>query len=103
MESITRPPDPADATSTTDPMWVRLLFKYGIPGALCLYLVYMMTATFSGKLDAMGDDLHAHSSLSLLTNQDLKESAVRQEVYLRLLCVNTAKNDEARNRCLTVR
>ncbi len=101
MESVVRPS--SDQPASGDPLWVRLLYRYGIPGALALYFAYSMTNSFSSKLDAMADLSKAHSSLSILSGQEQRESSIRQETYLRLLCVNTAKTDEAKNRCLTVR
>lgn len=88
---------------SSDPVWIRILYRYGIPGALALYFAYNMTNAFSSKLDAMGETIRAHSSLSILTNEEIKESVARQEIYLRLVCVNTSKTSEATNRCLTVK
>lgn len=83
--------------------WVSLVYKYGVPAALAVYLVWNMSTSQASAIAAMSKTIETHSAISVLTSDDLKASSIRQEVYLRLLCINTAKTSDAQRSCLTVR
>jgi hypothetical protein len=67
------------------PIWARILFLYGIPGFIALYLVYQGTQGFGATLTTIRDDLRVHMS--------------ETGFYMRQICVNTAKDDAARAGC----
>jgi hypothetical protein len=59
------------------PIWARVLWRYGIPGFIALYLVYQGSQGFGLTLDAIKDEQRTHVS--------------ETNFYLRQLCVFTAK------------
>ena len=59
------------------PVWVRVLWRYGIVGATMLYLVWQGTQGFGSTLNAIKDEQRTHIS--------------ETNFYLRQLCVFTAK------------
>lgn len=79
--------------------WVNLIYKYGIPSALALYLVWHMTTTQAAVLDRIDKTTTAH----VAATTESKERENRMESYLRLLCSFAAKSDADRNTCLSVR
>lgn len=80
-------------------LWVNIIYKYGIPSALALYLVWHMSTTQAAVLDRIDKTTTAHAADATTA----KERENRMETYLRLLCSFTAKSDVDRNTCLSVR
>jgi hypothetical protein len=77
--------DTSDLQNGDLPVWAKVLFRYGIVGAIALYLVYQGTQGFGRDLLTIRDDLHIHMSETTF--------------YMRQICVNTAKDDAARASC----
>lgn len=106
-----------DMTSTDSPnaepsmpWWVRGITVFGVPAAIAMYLVWALVNSNTVALSQMSANLEAQktaiaevASVTRVTTLDAKESALRVESYLRLLCVNTAKSFADRQTCLTVR
>ena len=89
------------------PWWVAAISTFGVPAAIAMYLVYVLTTgqtqalnTVAGKLDATDKKTAA---IADIVRQELVMSNARIEGYLRILCVNGAKTQPERNACLTVR
>jgi len=89
-------PDPTPFAGL--PAWVKALAVVGIPGALCLYLVYVGSQSLP-KLEAelIAMRLEAEKN-RLVTQQQVTQS---EQVYriLQRICSNLAKSDEERSRC----
>jgi len=64
------------------PLWIRVLYRYGVPAAIALFLVWSMTSAF-------GSDLHT-----------VKEEVHDLRYFMRLICVNTAKTEADRAQCV---
>lgn len=79
--------------------WANIIYKYGIPSALALYLVWHMTTTQAAVLERIDRTTTAHTAATV----DSKERENRMESYLRLLCSFSAKTPADRNTCLSVR
>ena len=102
-----------DATNdahSTMPWWVRATTIFGVPAVIALYLVWAITTGQMAILTRIEATLQAQkaavaevAALTESTTANQEDSNRRQEVYLRLLCVNSAKTQADRNTCLTVR
>ena len=67
------------------PLWVRVTLKAGLPVAVSIYLIWLMSATITTGLDAIGTELHDHTSES--------------RYFMRQICINTSKTDSERAAC----
>lgn len=65
------------------PVWVKVIYRYGIPAAIALFLTYSMTHDVSTNVAAMRAE-----------HQELR-------FYLRAICVNAAVDDVAIARCVS--
>jgi hypothetical protein len=68
------------------PVWVRVLYRYGIPGFLALVLVWFLVSSVSDSQAAIQHTLDSHAQQSQQNDAIIK-------FYLRQLCINTAKDD----------
>jgi hypothetical protein len=77
------------------PWYIKAASTFGVPAAIALYLIYYLTTSMPTKADMLliGDQLRTHVSS---TQTDLTE--IRR--VLVASCVNSAKNDAERDRCL---
>ena len=96
--------------NSKDPWWVRSITMFGVPAAIAMYLVWALVSGQTAALQAINTTIQAHHSAALPAIAQVLESAneakmdrLRLEQYLRLLCVNTAKNTSDRTTCLSVR
>jgi hypothetical protein len=86
--------------------WAQILYKYGVPAVIALYLVYSLENGVKTLLAQIDRTQHQHVSDSHRQTdllKDAKDSSIRTEGYLRLLCVNTAVTNADRAACLSVR
>lgn len=67
------------------PSWARFTTIVGVPGAIAIYLVYMVAT----KIPA---DLEAHARETRTAQQE-------QTMLLRQICMNTAIDGDARRAC----
>lgn len=96
--------------ANNDPWWAKLLYTYGVPSAIAVFLVWTLITNQGKALDAMTlkmsqhvTTLEEHTTLTKVSDEAAKASASRVETYLRLLCANTAHTIADRNTCLSVR
>jgi hypothetical protein len=75
------------------PVWVRVLFRYGIVGFLALAFAYVLIKDVREALAAVHIKIDAHTRRS---EQD--QSIMR--FYLRQLCLNTGTSEQARSGCM---
>ena len=98
--------DPAQKDENGSPAWLQLVLKVGVPAAIALYLVYTVAGSNTTLLANIDKAQHEHmvdSAVQTELLKDAKASSFRMEGYLRLVCVNTAKNDAERASCLSLR
>lgn len=80
------------------PPWARFITIVGIPGAIALFLVWMMAK----DVPQATRQLEAIITEQKYTRDRDAERAVKQDQMFRLLqriCTNTAKSDTERQRC----
>jgi hypothetical protein len=64
------------------PLWVRLLYRYGVPAGIALFLTYTLTNSVASDVSAMRTE-----------HQELR-------FYLRGICLNTAQTEQQRSACV---
>lgn len=64
------------------PMWAKVLYRYGVPAAIALFLTYTLTHDVSANVAAMRAE-----------HQELR-------FYLRAICINAAITDSDQARCV---
>ena len=92
------------------PWWVSAITTFGVPAAIAMYLVWALVSGQTNILIDIQTTLHGQRSMvaevaavTKSTAEEARTARARQEEYLRLLCVNTAKSQADRNACLSVR
>jgi hypothetical protein len=88
----------ADMTSTQEPngdlpVWVRVLFRYGIVGFLCLVFAWVLLKDVRESQAAIRADIAAHFKQS-----EQFDAALRY--YLWRVCLNTAPTEPERAGCV---
>lgn len=101
--SIIIPPSLEPTATPTGPWWLKVVYAFGIPAAIALYLVYVVSTTQAATMASIKSTVEQHATANLLSDVEVKAAMIRQEGYLRLLCVNTSKSIGDRNSCLSVR
>ena len=64
------------------PLWIRILYRYGVPASIALFLTYFITSSIATDVTAMRTE-----------HQELR-------FYLRGICLNTAETEQARAGCI---
>lgn len=72
---------PPDELNGDSPIWLRAVYRLGIPAAICLFLLWFVT-------QAVAKDVH-----------QLVQDHRDQQYYLRAICLNVALTDAARSLC----
>ena len=71
------------------PLWVRLLYRYGVPAGIALFLTYFLTQNVSKDVAAVA----ASQRTMQAEHQELR-------FYLRAICINTAATEWQRAACV---
>lgn len=91
------------------PMWVKAIAVVGLPSVICLYLVVTVTTFAMGETGVQGmqremvihsREMRAHEMAGMQRAAELKlvmEATVRA---LRSICLNVARDDSERLRCV---
>jgi hypothetical protein len=64
------------------PLWVRLVYRYGVPAAIALFLTYTITSSVASDVTAM------------------RQEHLELRFYLRGICLNTAQSESQRSACV---
>ena len=85
------------------PAWLKAAVQLGTPAVIAIYLVYWITTVVSPKLDAHTEADQAIRGM--ITAHVDSSGRVNAEIlfYLRSLCINAAKNQTERERCVPPR
>lgn len=99
---LTRRDDEGDGLDTS-PWWVKAVVRIGVPSAIACVLVWFLMNSVTSSLAAIRADVQAQK----VTMETTAASLTRQESangellsYMRMICVNTSKNDSDRSSCL---
>ena len=89
------------------PWWLRGVYIVGIVGGIALYLTYIMAQALPTKIDNVQMRVDEVKAIDIQHGQSFENKWDDQDVInkelisvMRATCINAAKNDEARNRCL---
>lgn len=91
-------PPSSDPWLSGVPAWVKAIALVGIPGAIAIFLVYLLAT----QLPQIAERQAAIEKESDLERQTLSDQVAKTEQVYRLLqriCSNTSKSDEDRQRC----
>lgn len=80
--------DGQDVPNGSAPPWLRVVYIYGIPGAIALFAFYLLSVTVTKALADIQKDVTT-----------LQQQHVNQERYLQAICVILAKDDTQRAWC----
>lgn len=87
------------------PWLLRVVYLFGIPAAISIYLVWLMSARVEGNQREMLDILKAHELNSQYNLKSNGEQIDRLDKIFRLtqaLCVNAAEDSAERSRCFAI-
>lgn len=59
------------------PLWANILYKYGVPSAIALFLVWFITGRLLASVETMKSEMHDHVFSSAF--------------YMKQICVSMAK------------
>lgn len=83
------------------PTWARVLGLLGVPSAIAVYLVYSLANFATVGVSDLNRKMDAHAAV--MVNHDvaaMRSSEAMTRILLRI-CVNTAKTDPDRQRCVS--
>lgn len=81
---------------------LKVLYTFGVPAGIAIFLVYYITASVDNNLKAIQTDLAQHKTESQemrQVNQELKVEISNMTLVLQSICANTARNQQDRNAC----
>lgn len=85
------------------PIWARVVIYLGAPTALASFLLfvgYQLGGIFLKDYARLIVETHAYARAEIENMQILKASFGAQTNILRAICINQAKDEDGRNRCL---
>lgn len=90
----------------TEPLWLQVLYKFGVPSAIAIYLVWFMSNTIAPGVHAIEAKLDQHiemnRSAAEATQTALKRQEAQQDIIIDLLkqtCVQNGKSSDDRRAC----
>jgi hypothetical protein len=100
------PQDAPDSTLLGLTGWPRIVFLFGIPSAIALYLVWFLTANVAVGVGEMRDMLKKHEAEDAASRAETLDhyrttasDNERIRVLLRQICVNTATSEAQKAEC----
>jgi len=94
--------DPITETNGMSPL-LKAALRLGIPAVLALILIGFLMSTVNQKLDgitAVAGDARQHYTAQSEHSYKVDAALKDLQRYLRMICVNTARNDVDRSSCL---
>lgn len=91
-----------DQPTTGLPDWLAAIVKLGVPSAIGIYLVWVITSSLTASVAQTRDMMMQHelaASNSRLLLQHHIEETTEIRMLLSKICENTAKNDMQRDSC----
>lgn len=96
--------------SNGSPWWVKVIYNLGIPAASFVFLLWFVTSTLAGNLEALANQsakietqqgVILANQQSIMDNLRLDLERQRESCYLmRQVCLNTAKDATQRSACI---
>lgn len=80
-----------------------LVAKFGVPSAIALYLVYMLTGNISTKISAIEIQMNEHKTQAyelIKQYEQVRIQSDRQLYTLQRICLNSAKDQVTRDACI---
>lgn len=89
------------------PWQVRSVFFMGVPSALAIYFAYVIVTSYFTDIKSINNVLIDHNNAAVGLSETIKEEHIQHKDYnteiIKLLlatCVNNAKSELDRNKCL---
>lgn len=84
------------------PVWVKIIYFFGLPSAIAIYLVYYLVIGVSAgivdiKEGTAKNDINIQYLIKQSGRQDIKMDVMNR--LLQQICYNTAETADARNNC----
>ncbi len=103
---IIDPSSKDNGNGSQQPAWLQTILKVGVPSAIALFLVYTLATNNSTALANVERSQQQHAvdvtrHTELL--REVKDSSLRMEIYLRMMCIRLSKTADDRNTCLSIR
>jgi hypothetical protein len=73
-------------------LWLKVIYLYGIPGAICLFLVYLLAVNVPSAIADVSKSVAAIREAQAKDHRD-------QTYYLRAICLNLSKDETQRALC----
>lgn len=84
-----------DGRRHDDPWWITAIYKIGIPSAIAVYLVWVLTIQVRDRLDSIDQKINSfYSNSSVIIDQNSRTQKILQQI-----CMNSATTNEERSRC----
>lgn len=91
---------------SAEPLWLQVLYKFGVPSAIAIYLVWFMSNTVAPGVKAIEIKLDQHIEMNRAaaeqTQNLLRRQEAQQDIVIDLLkqtCVQNGKSSEDRRAC----
>lgn len=91
-----------DEESSKQPWWINPVYKFGIPSAICIFLVWFLTTQVKSDLNDLKlsmNNLNSQVSFNknlIETNTQVNERMLQ---VLQRICINSAATNFERNEC----
>ena len=85
------------------PQWARVVALVGVPSAIAMGLVYALATFATGGLMELHQQLDVHARVMILHDEEAKRGTEAITRVLYRICLNTAKTDDERQRCISDR
>ncbi len=96
----------ATAQASNDPMWLKVLYRFGVPSAIALYLTWFGTGQLSASVKDLGRELAEHVSASRIATESiehlLQQQTAQQDIIIDLMkqtCLQGAHTPDDRRAC----
>lgn len=67
------------------PWWITAVYRLGVPSAIAAFLLWYLVSNVSANISAI--------------RQDVRDHVTESAIYLRAICLNTAKDEGERESC----
>lgn len=79
-----------DAMNGTIPIWVKILFRYGIVGALCLLFAYVLVSDLHDGQKELAKGQKQITEYIAVHQQQMKMDNQSARIYLHAICIAVA-------------
>lgn len=81
----------------------EFVVKIGVPSAIAIYLVYVLTNNLSAEIKDVRDKVDTHTTQAaemMRQYEQVRIQSDRQLYVMQRICINSAKTQQERNECV---